>query len=142
MSSGELHPSVSFHPRDTREQPNDDGSSFVDEGAILLKNQVNDPNEGEQNMASPSINAEPGTNRLRDGVSLVDMVLVYEVPDPSSIDDEKEQATEDKRVKCREFYLEGLKSAGLVIEIDQLGGGHTEVCYSFSVVVGTNTSIR
>ena len=124
MSTGGSHPSVRYQ-RDN--EPENGSSSPVDEGAILLEHQVNHPEGTSQNMASPSVNTEPTKNRMSDGSSVVDMVLVYEVPDPATLDKEKEQQEEADKVKKREFYIDGLKAAGLIVEIDQLGNQQSEV---------------
>lgn len=129
MSTGELRPSVRFQPQRGNEEGSENlNSSSLDEGAILLEHQVRNPDDSEQNMASPSINTEPTHNKMSDGSSIVDMVLVYEVPDPSTLDSEKEQQEEEDKNKIREFYIEGLKAAGLLVEIDQLETGKSEVC--------------
>ncbi|CAB3994319.1 anoctamin-4-like isoform X1 [Paramuricea clavata] len=90
------------------------------EGAILLENQVNTPDDEGQNMASPSVNMEPTKNKMRDGSSIVDMVMVYEVPDPSTLDTEKEQQQEADKNTIRDFYINALKAADLLVETDQL----------------------
>ena len=126
MSSPQLYPTVIFQPSETNDDAND-SSLAVDEGAILLKHQVNEPREGENMTAAPSLNSEAYKNRMRDGNSMVDMVLTYALPDPAKIDTDKEIQTEEDRKAKREFYLDGLKKAGLVTEIEQLGGG-SEVC--------------
>ena len=117
MSAGVLNPSVRFQPRsDVRDESENGSTSFLDEGAILLENQVQSPDDEGQNMAASS--AAP--NKMTDGSSVVDMVLVYEVPDPSSLDSEKEQQEEEDKNKIREFYIDGLKAAGLLVEVDQI----------------------
>ena len=63
--------------------------------------------------------AEPN-NKMTDGSSIVDMVLVYEVPDPSSLDSEKKQRVEQNKKKIREFFIDGLEAAGLLVEVDQI----------------------
>ena len=125
MSSQEFQPTVVFQPGQAGTS-NTDSFSPIDEGAILLKHQAHEPVDEGQDMASPSVNAEPGLNRMSDGNSIVDMVLVYEVPDPSTVD-EDDRDEEESRVKKREFYIDGLKNAGLIVEIDPLGGGQSEV---------------
>ena len=124
MSSQEFEPTVVFQPSEAGKSNTD--FSPTDEGAILLKHQAHEPGDEDQDMASPSVNAEPGKNRMSDGSSIVDMVLVYEVPDPSTVD-EDDRDEEESRVKKREFYIDGLKNAGLIVEIDPLGGGQSEV---------------
>ena len=111
-------------------------SSFSDEGAILLDNQVSSPEAGEQNMASPSVNNEVSKNKMRDGHSIVDMIMVYEIPDPSTLNDEDEIKEEDKKNKIREFYIAGLKAKGLLIEIDQLKiKKNAEVCCQVNIEI-------
>lgn len=111
-------------------------SSFSDEGAILLDNQVSSPEAGEQNMESPSVNNEVSKNKMRDGHSMVDMIMVYEIPDPSTLNDEDEIEEEDKKNKIREFYIDGLKAKGLLIEIDQLKiKKNAEVCCQFNIEI-------
>jgi hypothetical protein len=125
MSTGALNTSVRFEPRSGFRDESENGStSFLDEGAILLENQAQAPDDEGQNMASPS--AEPN-DKMSDGTSIVDMVLVYEVPDPSSLDSEKEQQEEQDKNKIREFYIDGLKTAGLVVEVDQMTTTNAEV---------------
>ena len=105
-------------------------SSFSDEGAILLDNQVSSPEAGEQNMESPSVNNEVSKNKMRDGHSMVDMIMVYEIPDPSTLKDD------DKKNKIRESYIDGLKAKGLLIEIDQLQEEkNAEVCCQFNIEI-------
>ncbi|XP_046854915.1 anoctamin-4-like isoform X3 [Xenia sp. Carnegie-2017] len=101
-------------------QSNEAAVGVKNEGAILLDNQVSSPEAGEENMASPSVNNEVSKNKMRDGHSMVDMIMVYEIPDPSTLNDEDEIKEEDKKNKIREFYIDGLKAKGLLIEIDQL----------------------
>ena len=117
MSAGALSTSVRFQPRRGVGDGSENGSTslIVDEGAILLENQVQTPDDG-QNMASSS--TEQTNNKMQDGTSIVDMVMIYEVPDPSSLDDEEEQQEEDDKKKIREFYIDGLKTAGLLVEVD------------------------
>ncbi|XP_028415856.1 anoctamin-4-like isoform X1 [Dendronephthya gigantea] len=127
MSTGENHPSVKYQPKKEVGNDPETNTSSLDEGAILLEHQVQHPAEDDgQNMASPSVNAEPTKNKMRDGKSVVDMVLVYEVPDPSTLDSEKEQQEEEDKRKIRDFYIDGLKAADLVVEIDQLVGAKSE----------------
>lgn len=96
----------------------------------MLEHQVNPPSEEGQNMASPSVNAEPTKNKMSDGSSIVDMIMVYEVPDPSTLDSEKEKEEEDDKKKIRDFYIDGLKAAGLIIEEVQKGiSKKFEVCW-------------
>lgn len=128
MSAGALYPTVKFQPNTSIKDDSENGcSSSVDEGAILLEHQVQSPGDEGQNMASPSINSEPTKNKMRDGSSVVDMVMVYVIPDPAKIDTEKEQQAEEDKKKIREFYIDGLKAAGLLVEVDQLGDAKSEV---------------
>ena len=121
MSAGDLNPSVKFQPYTrVREGTEKDYSSSIDEGAILLENQVRNPDES-LNMASPSVNAEPTKNKMSDGSSIVDMVLVYEIPHPSTVDTDKERQVETDKKQIRDFYIDGLKKADLVIEVNELG---------------------
>ena len=118
MSAGALSTSVRFQPRRGVGDGSENGSTslIVDEGAILLENQVQTPDDDGQNMASSP--TEQANNRMQDGTSIVDMVMIYEVPDPSSLDNEEEQQEEDDKKKIREFYIDGLKTAGLLVEVD------------------------
>ena len=136
MSAGALYPTVKFEPNTTiKDDPENGCSSSLDEGAILLEHQVQSPGDEGQNMASPSINSEPTKNKMHDGSSIVDMVMVYVIPDPAKIDTEKEQQMEEDKNKIRDFYINGLKAAGLLVEVDQLGDVKSEVyidAYMFS----------
>ena len=136
MSAGALYPTVKFEPNTTiKDDPENGCSSSLDEGAILLEHQVQSPSDEGQNMASPSINSEPTKNKMHDGSSIVDMVMVYVIPDPAKIDTEKEQQMEEDKNKIRDFYINGLKAAGLLVEVDQLGDVKSEVyidAYMFS----------
>ncbi len=81
----------------------------------MLENQVQTPDDGQNMASSPT---EQTNNRMQDGTSIVDMIMIYEVPDPSSLDNEEEQQEEDDKKKIREFYIDGLKTAGLLVEVD------------------------
>ena len=136
MSAGALYPTVKFQPNTTTKDDSENGrSSSLDEGAILLEHQVQSPGDEGQNMASPSINAEPTKNKMQDGTSIVDMVMVYVIPDPATLDTEKEQQQEEDKSKIRDFYINGLKAAGLLVEVDQLQETvSSEVRYSCAVI--------
>jgi hypothetical protein len=130
-----LNPTVRFQAKSGVEGDSENGSSSpLDEGAILLENQVNTPNDEGQNMASPSVNMEPTKNKMRDGSSIVDMVMVYEVPDPSTLDTEKEQQQEADKNTIRDFYINALKAADLLVETDQLAIAKAEV-YSSRFII-------
>lgn len=117
---GEVNQDNNLQRYPRNHQPTSDEAPLLDEEALLSKHEMAEQQAIEIELEKTGLTRKEGEQLcFRDGVKLIDYILVFETPAADCELDEDDQKKEDTNAEKRKKYEASLKELGLELEFEE-----------------------